>query len=149
MIRCDPLSFAHLDFIAVVGEDSLRPIKSIHSVRVQSESKGATARTTLGNVRRLQAFVVRTYRGKGPAKIAHRAAIFPTLKSFESIVLDVFELAKFAAPFSVGELTCRMSRQTSAIGVNRDLLVAQLWFTGRATLKTILRIYGGEVVERQ
>jgi hypothetical protein len=38
VIRRDPLSFAHLDLIAVLAEDSLRPMKSNHSVRVQSES---------------------------------------------------------------------------------------------------------------
>jgi len=38
MIRRDPLSFAPLDFIAVLGKDGSRPMKSNHSVRVRSES---------------------------------------------------------------------------------------------------------------
>ena len=38
MIRRDPLSFATFDTIVGLGEDSSRPMKSNHSVRVQSES---------------------------------------------------------------------------------------------------------------
>ena len=38
MIRRDPFSFATFDIIPVSGEEGLRPMKSNHSVRVQSES---------------------------------------------------------------------------------------------------------------
>jgi hypothetical protein len=38
MIRRDLLSFATLDVIPALDEDGLKPMKSNHSVRVQSES---------------------------------------------------------------------------------------------------------------
>ena len=40
MIRRNPFSFASLDFISVVDDGVWKPMKSNHSVRVQSESIG-------------------------------------------------------------------------------------------------------------
>ena len=53
MIRRDPLSFAPLDFIAVLGGDASRRVKSNHSVRVRSESTQRRFVRSSGYVRRL------------------------------------------------------------------------------------------------